>query len=826
MNLKKLLSQWPHIAIIVGFIVLSTLYFFPIVEGMSLPQMDNTHAIGAAQELKQYEQATGEHAQWTDSMFGGMPAYQIKGDASRNVFHALNAWLRLGLPYTTIAILFLYMLGFYVLMLSLKMNKWVAVAGAVAFAFGSYNLIIIVAGHITKAYAIALMPAVVAGVMMTFNGKRIMGGIFTTVALGLELAYNHVQITYYLALALIPLVVAKFIYAIKDKTLPDFGKNIGILSIAVTLAVLPGLTNLWTTYEYGKYSIRGASELTSTNASPDTKKETGLDKDYAFSWSYGVHETPTLFIPNIVGGASEAIGYDNKAVQKMDAQIRDVVAQQVSAYWGGRSFTSGPVYIGAVVFFLFFIGCFYYNGREKWWLIAATILSIFLAWGKNFALFNDFMFYYFPFYNKFRTVEMALVIATVTMPLLGMLGLKEIWDNPERIRYESGKFFASLGLTAGVSLLIFFVPTLFYDFMSDAELDQFAQMAKQNPIYLTLQQGIIDARMGLAKSDAMRSAVFIMLASSALWFFSTNKLSDKIAFTTIIVLILIDLWQIDKRYLSEKNFEKGSVTRSSFVMSEADKQILTDKEPHRVMSLYINPFNEVNTSYYHQSVGGYHGAKLRRYQDVIDRYIGAEYQSLTSALQKQDYEGIDKALSQATALNMLNTKYLIYNPAQKPIVNPYALGAAWRVSSIKKAQSPDEAIRLIGGCDLSEVAIIEGNNAQSAPDSSATIIRTSYAPDALEYQSEAATDGVVVFSEIYYDKGWHAYIDGKEAEILHANYILRALQVPAGKHTIRFEFRPQSYAIGNVISTIASALVVILIAGAIFLALRKKEVAK
>ena len=822
MNLKKLLSHWPHLAIIVGFVVLSVAYFFPVVEGLHLPQMDNTHAIGAAQELKQYEQNTGEHAQWTDSMFGGMPAYQIKGDASHNVFHAINAWLRLGLPYTTIAILFLYMLGFYVLMVSLKINRWIAVAGAVAFAFGSYNIIIIIAGHITKAYAIALMPAVIAGVMLTFNGKRIVGAIFTTIALGLQLAYNHVQITYYLALALIPLVVAQFVFALKDKKLPDFAKNIGVLAVAVVLAVLPGLTNMWTTYEYGKYSIRGASELTS-NKTDGEKKDTGIDKDYAFSWSYGVHETPTLFIPNVVGGASEPIGYDNKAVQKLDSQLRTAVAEQVSAYWGGRSFTSGPVYIGAVVFFLFFLGCFYYNGREKWWLIAATILSIFLAWGKNFALFNDFMFYYFPLYNKFRTVEMALVIASVTMPLLGMLGLKEIWDNPERIRYETGKFFGAVALTAGVSLLIAAVPTLFYDFLTPDEQSQFAVMAQQNPIYIAFQQGIVDARIYLTRSDAMRSAVFILLASSALWFFSTRHLSDKIAFATIITLILIDLWQIDKRYLSEKNFERTSA-RTSFVMSDADKAILSDKDPHRVMALYTNPFNEVYTSYFHQSVGGYHGAKLRRYQDVIDRYLSTEYQTIVGALQKQDIEGIEQTLSGATALNMLNTKYLIYNPKQKPIYNPYALGAAWRVSEVVSAATPDDAIRLIGENNLAEVVVIENAQASSQADSTANIVRTSYAPDALEYHSVAQTDGVVVFSEIFYDKGWKAFIDNKETEILHANYILRALQVPAGEHTIRFEFRPQSYIVGNVVSAIASVLVVLLLIGAIVYEIKKEKV--
>lgn len=823
-NLKKQLNQlWPHLAIVLGFVVLSAIYFYPVMEGKELPQMDNTHAYGAAQELKQYEKETGEQAQWTDSMFGGMPAYQIKGDASNNIFHAMSKWVRLGLPYTTIAIVFLYMLGFYLLMVSLKMNKWVAVAGAVAFAFGSYNLIIIIAGHITKAYAIAVMPAVIAGVMMTFNAEgmrgRIVGGIYTAVALGIEVAYNHVQITYYLAIALIPLVVAKLIYAQKDKKMGEYGKSIGVLAVAAMLAVLPGVTNLWTTYEYGKYSIRGASELTQKNG--EAKQDAGLDREYAFSWSYGVHETPTLLIPNIVGGASEAIGYDNKAVQKMDGQLRDIVAQQASKYWGGRAFTSGPVYVGAVICFLFFLGCFYYEGREKWWLIAATVLSIMLAWGKNFALFNDLMFDYFPLYNKFRTVEMALVIATVTIPLLGMLGLKEIWENPERIKYEAGKFFSAIGLTAGVALLIAMAPTLFYDFMSEAELMQFAEMVKENPVYATLQQGIIDARIELTRTDAMRTAVFVILASSALWFFSTRKLNENIAMATIVVLILIDLWQIDKRYISDKNFEKKS-DRKEFVMSAADKAILADKEPHRVMSLYANPFNEVYTSYYHHSVGGYHGAKLRRYQDVIDRYMSAEYQTLQGALRSQDYESIEKTLASATSLNMLNTKYFIYNPQQQPMVNPYAMGAAWIVEKVKSVGSADEAIAAIGSEDLRRVAVVESEKAKSEADSTASIRRTKYVPDAVEYESHSSKDVVVVFSEIYYDKGWKAYIDGEEAEIMHADYILRALNLPAGDHKIRFEFRPESYRLGNMVSMAGSVLVVLLIIGAAVMGLKKK----
>lgn len=821
LNLQQTFKKlWPHAAIIVSFIALSFLYFSPILFGKELPQSDQTHAIGAAQELKNYQNETGEYAQWTNSMFGGMPAYQIKSDATHNIFRRFNAISRLGLPYTTVAILFLYMLGFYVLMLSMKMKKWVAFIGAVAFAFGSYNLIIIIAGHITKAYAIALMPVVVGGTMLIFNGKRLSGGALAIVGLGMELACNHVQITYYLGLALLVLVVIEAYRAIRKKKLADFGKNIATLVIAAILAVLPGTTNLWTTYEYGAYSIRGASELKTADGE---KSSSGLDKDYALSWSYGIHETPTLLIPNIVGGVSEPIGYDLKSVQKLqNQQVRDAVANSVSKYWGGRVFTSGPVYLGAIVCFLFFIGCFYYKGREKWWLIAATIFSIFLAWGKNFAPLTDFMFYYFPLYNKFRTVEMALVIASVTVPLLAILGLRELYENPELVRYDIKKFFIAIGLTAGLSLLFAMTPTLLYSFETQDEVAQFAQLKSQNPIYAQLEQGIIDARIELARTDALRSAVLILLASSALWFYSVRRINANIAMATIALLVLIDLWAVDKRYLSEDDFVPKSSKSTEFTMSTADAEILKDDSPHRVMALYKNPFNEVNTSYFHQSVGGYHGAKLRRYQDVIDRYLSNEWQLLVSALRKQDVDAIDKILADATAINILNTKYLIYNPDAAPLYNPNALGAAWFVDAVKTVDTPDEAINNLAINDLSRIAIIENAEAMSSSDSLSSIERTLYLPDKLKYTAESTVDRVAVFSEIYYPAGWRAFIDGEETEILRADYILRALQIPSGRHEIEFRFEPKSYTIGKAISTIGSILVVLVLVAAIVVEIRKK----
>lgn len=822
-TLKKLASLWPHALILIGFAILSAIYFSPVLKGKDIQQMDYTHVIGADHELAEYEKASGERALWTDAMFGGMPAYQIRAGELGNVYLDMSRYVRCGLPYRTMGIMFLYLVGFYFMLIALGAGWKVAAVGAVAFALGSYNIIIIAVGHITKCYAIAMMPLVMAGVILTYRGKWLGGGILTMTSLGLELAFNHIQITYYLGIALLLLFIFELVWAIRGKELRKFGISTAVLAAAAIMAVLPGTTNLWTTYEYGAYSIRGASEL---SAPEGQKQSSGLDKDYALSWSYGKKETPTLLIPNVVGGASEAIGDAVAKVKSVkDPQILDAVAQQ-SSYWGGRSFTSGPVYVGAIVCFLFFLGCFYYKGRLKWWLIAATVVSIMLAWGKNFSILTDPMFDYFPLYNKFRTVEMALVIATVTIPMLGMLGLKRLCDYPEDIKYQPGKFFGALGLTAGVALILAAVPTLFYDFLSPEEASSLAGLKAQNPVYGLLEQGMVEARVGILRADAVRSAVMIILASGALWFFSVRKINAKIMLATVGVLTLIDLWAVDRRYLSTDMFKSKSETTGTFAMQKADKAILADKTPHRVMALYCNPFNEVYTSYFHHSIGGYHGAKLRRYQDVIDRYLGQDWQKLTQAVKGSDYAAIDATLRDSKALAMLNCRYLIYNPQADPIVNRYAQPEAWYVSSARRGGSADEAIYLIGQLDIANECVVE-NTAGGAfdVDSAAWVHQTAYTPSTVSYECSSANDGMIVFSEIYYPAGWHATIDGQEAEILRADYILRALRVPAGQHKIEFYFAPESYSKGYAVSVVASVLVVLLILGGAAYALfgKKKE---
>jgi hypothetical protein len=834
-NIKAMLEilkkSLPWLTALVVFVVLSVAYFSPVLDGKQLPQMDEIHAKGMAKELVDYEQQTGQKSMWTNSMFGGMPAYQIKGDSSANIFAKFNQATRLGLPFYTIAIVFLYMMGFYLLLLSLKVDKWLSIVGAVAFAFGSYNLIIIVAGHITKAYAIALMPVVLAGILYAYNRNKIVGAIFTAVALGMEIAYNHVQITYYLALLIGVMVVTKAVYAYLNKQLPEFAKTSALLGIAVVLAILPNIGNLITTAEYGQYSIRGKSELNS-----ETGKESGgLDKDYALAWSYGQKETWTLMIPNVVGGASESFAAAPDALEHVDEQLKEVVSQQ-SQYWGGRPFTSGPVYIGAIICYLFFIGAFLYKGPERWWLIAGTVLSLFLAWGKNFGWFTDFMFYYFPLYNKFRTVEMALVIASVTMPILAFLGLKEIYDRPEIVKLNIKWFALAFGLTGGLSLLFYLMPTAFFDFISADELQSILQQKSkaiaQNPQYGAMYDGFIaqlkGAREGLLKADAIRSFFFVTLASGSLWFFSTNKLSTSFLTGGLAILIIIDLWSVDKRYLNNDMFQSQS-RANQFEETISDKAILKDSDPYyRVFTLYRNPFNDAYTSYFHKSIGGYHGAKLRRYQDVIDRYLMRDWQMLGGQLQKGYNDGAMSLLAQTSVTNMLNAKYVVYIPNVEPIKNPYAFGNAWFVSQVKVAGDANEELDLLGQVDLRNTAVIakpfaSNVNGYALDTVMGSLQLTSYAPDVLKYKSVTNQNQLAVFSEIYYPKGWNAYVDGQPTDIMQVNYILRGIMLPKGAHDIEFRFEPKSFQLGKTIAYIGSLLVLMAVAFALYLRWKKHK---
>ncbi|WP_068475577.1 YfhO family protein [Saccharicrinis aurantiacus] len=835
--IERLKSASPYIIAIVVFAAVSIAYFSPVLQNKVLPQMDDNHAIGMAKEIKVFEENTGDKTQWTNSMFGGMPSYQIKGDPSKNVFWYLNNFFRFGLPYHTVAILFLYLLGFYVFMLSLKLDKWLALIGAIAFAFGSYNLIIIIAGHITKAYTIALMGPVIAGILYTYNRDIIKGGVFTALALGMQIAYNHVQITYYLVLLIGILVITRLVYAIVNKQLPQFAKATGVLIIAAFISILPNITNLWTTYEYGAYSIRGKSDLA---VSAEGKEHSGLDKDYALGWSLEPKGTFTLMIPNVVGGASEQIANNKSALEVVENDYKETVGGQ-SQYWGGRPFTSGPVYAGAIVCFLFMLGAFYYKGPDRWWLIIGTVFSFFLAWGKHFEGFTDFMFYYFPLYNKFRTVEMAMVVASLTIPTLGFLGLREIYNNPQLVKDDVKKFMLAFGLTGGVCLVFYLIPTTFFDFISDAELQGILQQKQQyiqqnasqasqvNQYFDGLLYNLKLARIQLLKADAFRSFAFILIGSGSIWLYITNKLSGKYLVWGLGVLILIDLWSVDKRYLSNDDFVSERKLKSEFEATPSDIAILGMKtEGDRVFSIYRNPFNEVHTSFHHQSIGGYHGAKLRRYQDVISRYLESDWRTLLGVLQNKGTElEINRALVNMPALNMLNAKYIVYNPNSQPIVNANVLGDAWFVKAITSVNTPDDAIAAIGATDISKNAVVnitEFNKVSSynVDSINGNISLEKYRPNHLVYNYNSTQEQLAVFSQIYYPKGWNAYVDGEKIDILRANYILRAALLPAGNHTVEFKFEPKSYKFGQILAGIGSVIILLAIAYLVYMERKKK----
>ncbi len=833
-NLKTYFQKaLPYLLAIVFFVVLSYIYFSPLLNGKDLPQMDQTHAKGIAKELVDFKEKTGTDSQWTNSMFGGMPAYQISGGTSYNVYLYIQRFLRLGLPYTTVAILFIYMFGFYLLLLSLKFTNLQSILGGIAFGMASYNIIIIAVGHITKTYAIAYMAPVIAGVIMTYQGKYLWGGILTTFALGVEIATNHIQIAYYLALMVFVLVGVQFIYAIIEKDLKKFMSASMVLALAAVLALLPNITNLLTTYEYGKESIRGPSELTDSKG----EKASGTDKDYAYSWSYGIDETWTLLIPNAKGGSSQPIGFDKPELFKNVDQNYVEYIGKYSSYYGDQSFTSGPVYIGAIIVFLFILGLFIVDGSVKWWLLISAILGILLSWGGNIRGFTDFFLDYVPLYNKFRTLSMALVITSFAAALMAMLTVKEIIDKPDLLKKQRKWIYVAFGLTAGISLLFYLAPSMFFDFLSAREVTSFnaqkveqPQMANQIVIF---SSGLADVRMKIFAADALRSFVFILFAAVLLMAYSYTKLVKKEYLVIgLIVLVLLDMWTIDKRYLSEENFQKKRIAKNEFQKTASDEMILKDSDPdYRVLSFLQSPFQDGFTPYFHKSIGGYHGAKLRRYQDVIERYLAYEIQAVGDAFQKDTTGSINDVMSKMNVINMLNTKYIIYSPTEYEL-NWNSLGHVWFVDDYIKVKNADEELATLSKFNPKKTAIIDEHfktviDKLPAPQffslDTGYIDLVSYKPNDLIYKSATKTDRLAVFSEIYYAKGWNAYVDGFLTDHIRVNYILRGMIVPKGVHTIEFKFEPKTYAMSQKIAVSTSILVVLLLLGGTGITYRKKK---
>jgi len=816
MNKQLLKKSTPYLVAIVVFLTITFIYFSPLLEGKKLKQHDITMFKGMSKEISDFRDKTGEEALWTNSMFGGMPAWQISVQYKANLVRYIDKTLMLGLPYPANYV-FLYFLGFFVLMLVLKIDPWVSLLGAIAFALSSYFFIILGAGHTSKAHAIGYMAPVLAGIILAFRGKLWKGSLLFTIALALQIHAGHLQITYYLLMLVVIYGIYELIRAIQKKQLPYFAKVLGVLIIGALLGASTHFTNLWATYDYGKDTMRGKPELTK-----DLEiKSGGLDRDYITHWSYGIGETWSLLIPNAKGGASGLIG-QQKALDKADRNYRSSIAGQ-NAYWGDQPGTSGPVYVGAIVIFLFVLGLFIVRSKFKWALLAATILSIFLAWGKNFMPFTDFFIDYIPGYNKFRAVTMILVIAELAIPILAFMALGAIIKNRDELKANPKPFYYSLGITSGITLLFYLFPSVFFNFLSQFELQQFESMkSSADPVQLAaFITNLEDVRIAIFKSDAFRSFIFIVLAGGFIWAYLKNYLNKGILIVALAILLLVDMASVNQRYINSDNFERARKVDEPFTAAKANMEILKDTDPDfRVLDITKSTFNDASTSYFHKSIGGYHGAKLQRYQDLIEAYIQPEITNVMEVLRSGiTQEKIDRLFDGQQVLNMLNTKYLIYNPEAPPLYNKSAFGHAWFTNEYVYVNSADEEIEALANYKLKETAVIDERFAEYIGDRnferdfSARISLESYAPNHLTYKYNSGKDQILVFSEIYYNKGWNAYLNGEQVPYFRSNYVLRSMVVPAGSGTIEFKFEPKVWAIGEKISFGSSLLLILLLFG-------------
>lgn len=796
-NFKQLL---PYLLAILIFATLSIAYFSPLLEGKKLSQSDIAHWKGMSKEIVDYRAKTGEEALWTNSMFGGMPAYQISVVYKGNILKHLDRLLQFYLPQPA-GYVFLYMFGFFILLLVLKVDKWLAIGGAIAFAFSSYLFIILEAGHNSKAHAIGYMAPVLAGIILTYRGKYLIGGIFAAIALSLQLATNHLQITYYLMIAALIYVVSDFIIHLKEKKLKNFMLASAVMIIASIFAVLTNSTNLWTTYAYGKETIRGKTELTSEKEN----RTSGLDKDYATGWSYGKMESFTFLIPGFNGGASngslseKSDTYNALINNGIDRNQAKKVIANLPTYWGPQPGVGGPIYLGAIIIFLFVLSLFITDGKQKYWIFAATILSIMLAWGKNFQPLTDFFLHYVPGYNKFRAVSMTLVIAEFLVPLLALIGLNKLFNTENNQQKLTKAIYYSVGITAGISLFFALSGSSIFDFISSSD-EQYKNVFPEWMI-----ESIRSDRANLLRADSFRAFLLIVVTGGLLWAFIQKKIKANIVIPAILVLVLVDLWSVNKRYVNNDDFVRKSQEEYPFQPSAADQLILKDTDPNfRVFNQTVSPFNDASTSYFHKSIGGYHGAKLRRYQEIIDHHLSK---------------------GNMNVYNMLNTKYFIVPDQQggDPVtqINMQAMGNAWFVNTARKVNNADEEINALTDLVINETAVYDKRFEDLVKDHSFTkdslseITLTSYAPNHLKYSTKTTREQLAVFSEIYYADGWNAYIDGKSAPYFRANYILRAMFVPAGNHTIEFKFEPTEYRTGEMISYTSSITLILLALGAI-----------
>ena len=815
--MKNLKIWLPDILAVVLFAVISFAYFFPAdIEGRILYRHDSSAGRGAGQEATEYQQRTGERTRWTNALFSGMPNYQLAPSYnSMSTLQKVEKAYHLWLP-ENVWFVFAYLLGFYILLRAFDFRQYLAALGAVVWAFSSYFFIIIAAGHLWKVMALAYLPPMIGGVVLAYRGKYLWGLIVTALFGALEILANHVQMTYYYLIVILLMVLAFVIDGLRQKQYMHLLKATGVCLVAAVVAVCLNLSNLYHTWEYGQESMRGKSELVKANS--DNQTSSGLDRDYITQWSYGIDETWTLLVPNAKGGASVPLAENKEAMKKADPTYMGIY-QQLGQYWGNQPMTAGPVYVGAFVLMLFVLGLFIVKGPLKWALLVATILSILLSWGRNFMPFTDFFIDYIPMYAKFRTVASILVVAEFTIPLLAMLALKQLLDEPEKMKSRLKFIGISFLLTGGVALLFSLMPKVFFsDFVSQSEMQAMSQIPADQ--LMPLLNNLTEVRMSMFTSDALRSFYIILVGTGLLLSVMMGKLKKEYGIGFILVLCLVDMWTVNKRYLNDSMFVSKSVREAPMQKSEAIDHILQDKSlDYRVLNLSTSTFNENETSFYLKSIGGYHPAKLRRYQELIDAHIQPEMQRLYGALNKAagDMTQVNGD-SVFPVLNMLNTKYFIL-PLQGgrsvPLENPYTYGNAWFVDKIHYVDNANQELDMTGKLSLRHEAVADKKFQKQlgeavVQDTSSLVRITAYEPNKLTYDVNSGKGGVIVFSEIYYP-GWTATVDDVEQELGRVDYVLRALQVKPGHHEVVLSFFPKTIDRTETVAYVAYAVLLLLI---------------
>lgn len=820
MDTKAILKKsWPVLAAVVLFLLISVIYFSPVLEGKKLQSSDGQFG-GMSKEITDYREATGNEALWTNSMFSGMPAYLISTLYPGELFTKIQKVV-VSISYPVMILTFGF-LFFFILCLSLDISLWVAFAASLAYGFVTFTFAVMATGHMTKAHTIAYLSLLVAGVLMAYKKNRIGGTLITAIALTWMLSANHLQMTYYAAILLMIVGITYLVFAIREKTIVAFAKTSVMLVVAVLLAVAVNFSRLYTTYEYGKYSMRSRSELTLNNEN----KTSGLDKDYILDYSYDLGEAMTAFIPRFKGGGmGEPLGENSnfyKELEKLQGKnLAAEYAKHAPLYWGTQPISGAPFYFGAVLCYLFVLSLFLLKGEDKWWLIAVVIVSFLLSLGKNFSLLSDLMLDYFPGYNKFRDVKNIIVIQQFAMALLGVLAIREIYQRKiSDAEFMKGLKYAT-AIAGGIALIFAVVPSLAGNFQGGSDA-QYLQMGWPKQLIAALEND----RRDVLRADAFRALVFILLAAAGLIGYWKNYLKARYAIVLWVTLIFIDLWPVNKRYFNDDNFTSKREVAEPFKKGAADVEISKDKDLYyRVLNLR-NPMADSRTSYFHKSLGGYHGAKMKRYNELFQYQIQPEMQRLINGFSSS--EGLDSTMATLSVINMLNTKYMIYDVEKAPIPNRFALGNAWLVSSVKMINNADQEIMALSSVNPANEAVVnqefgsfvEGKSFN--PDNSSVKL-TEYQPNYLKYEANLNGEQLAVFSEIYYPKGWKAFVDGKETAHFQVNYVLRAMLLPDGKHEVEFRFEPQSYFAGNKVSMASSVLLLLAIAAFLFFRIKNQK---